>query len=37
VAERCWRIVAPVMRAWKGDRVPMAEYRAGSVGPTAWR
>lgn len=37
VAERCWRIVAPVMRAWKGDRVPMAEYRAGSAGPTAWR
>lgn len=37
VAERCWRIVAPVLTAWKKDDVPLDEYRAGSTGPSGWR
>ncbi|WP_144720863.1 glucose-6-phosphate dehydrogenase [Agrococcus jejuensis] len=36
-AEECWRIVEPVLRAWKRDEVPLAEYRAGGVGPRGWR
>ncbi len=36
VAERCWRIVEPVLQAWRDDRVPLDEYPAGSDGPTAW-
>lgn len=36
VAERCWSIVDPVLRAWKAGKVPMEEYRAGSSGPAAW-
>ena len=35
--EECWRIVAPVLAAWKEDQVPLDEYRAGSTGPAAWR
>lgn len=31
-AEECWRIVAPVLRAWERDEVPMETYRAGSSG-----
>lgn len=33
IAEDCWRIVDPVLRAWAQDRVPMQEYAAGSAGP----
>ena len=36
-AEECWRIVEPVLEAWRKDQVPMDTYRAGSQGPTAWR
>jgi glucose-6-phosphate 1-dehydrogenase len=36
VAEHCWRIVEPVLDAWRDDRVPLDEYRAGSPGPSAW-
>lgn len=36
-AEECWRIVEPVLAAWKADRVPLAEYVAGSKGPRGWR
>ena len=36
-AEECWRIVEPVLRAWRGDAVPMHEYRAGSKGPRGWK
>lgn len=36
VAERSWRIVAPVLRAWRNDLVPLEEYRAGSSGPSSW-
>ncbi|MBX7267323.1 glucose-6-phosphate dehydrogenase [Micromonospora sp. Llam7] len=33
VAEECWRIVDPVLTAWKGGTVPLQEYPAGSTGP----
>jgi len=36
VAERCWRIVEPVLDAWREDRVPLDEYPAGSTGPSSW-
>lgn len=35
-AEECWRIVAPVLAAWRAGAVPMAEYPAGSLGPEGW-
>ncbi len=35
-AEDCWRIVAPVLAAWRADKVPLQEYRAGSDGPDGW-
>lgn len=35
-AEECWRIVEPVLQAWRGDEVPMASYPAGSTGPEGW-
>ncbi|WP_307806949.1 glucose-6-phosphate dehydrogenase [Naasia sp. SYSU D00057] len=37
VAERCWRIVEPVLDAWRDGRVPLDEYPAGSTGPESWR
>ncbi len=36
-AEECWRIVEPVLDAWRADEVPMDTYAAGSDGPRAWR
>jgi glucose-6-phosphate 1-dehydrogenase len=36
VAELCWRIVAPVLAAWRKDRVPLETYPAGSLGPSGW-
>lgn len=36
VAEDCWRIVEPVLAAWRADQVPMQEYAAGSAGPEGW-
>ena len=36
-AEECWRVVAPVLEAWRSDTVPLEEYAAGSTGPDAWR
>ncbi len=36
-AEECWRIVEPVLKAWRADEVPMDTYAAGSDGPRAWR
>jgi Glucose-6-phosphate 1-dehydrogenase len=36
-AEECWRIVAPVVAAWKADTVPLDGYRAGSGGPSKWK
>lgn len=35
-AEDCWRIVQPVLDAWRADRVPLQEYAAGSAGPEGW-
>ncbi|XRQ09865.1 glucose-6-phosphate dehydrogenase, partial [Actinomadura welshii] len=31
-----WRIVEPVLEAWRTGRVPLEEYRAGSTGPETW-
>ena len=35
-AEECWRIVDPVLRAWRDGAVPLEEYPAGSAGPAGW-
>ncbi len=35
--EECWRIVTPILAAWRRNSVPIDSYRAGSAGPTAWR
>jgi glucose-6-phosphate 1-dehydrogenase len=32
-AEEAWRVVEPVLAAWREDRVPLDEYPAGSDGP----
>jgi glucose-6-phosphate 1-dehydrogenase len=29
----CWRIVEPVLEAWRDDEVALQEYPAGSPGP----
>jgi glucose-6-phosphate 1-dehydrogenase len=31
-----WRIVEPVLAAWRDDAVPLEEYAAGSPGPSGW-
>ncbi len=31
-----WQIIAPVLAAFAADRVPLAEYPAGSRGPQGW-
>jgi glucose-6-phosphate 1-dehydrogenase len=36
VAEECWRIITPVLEAWKNDDAPLDEYPAGSAGPAHW-
>lgn len=36
IAEECWRIVEPVLAAWRADRVPLEAYPAGSDGPEGW-
>jgi glucose-6-phosphate 1-dehydrogenase len=36
VAEQCWRIVTPVLEAFRENRVPLEEYPAGSQGPPSW-
>lgn len=36
MAEECWRIVDPVLQAWRRDDVPLEEYPAGSAGPAGW-
>ncbi|GAB2980664.1 glucose-6-phosphate dehydrogenase [Frigoribacterium salinisoli] len=35
-AEQCWRIVEPVVAAWRDGSVPLDEYPAGSSGPEGW-
>jgi glucose-6-phosphate 1-dehydrogenase len=37
VAEECWRIVTPVLAAWRKDSVPLDNYVAGSAGPKSWK
>jgi glucose-6-phosphate 1-dehydrogenase len=34
-AVECWRIVEPVLHAWRAGDVPLEEYAAGSGGPDA--
>ncbi|QDO86930.1 glucose-6-phosphate dehydrogenase [Ornithinimicrobium ciconiae] len=36
VAEDSWRIVEPILSAWRAGQVPMQEYAAGSAGPDGW-
>ena len=35
-AELMWKIVGPVLAAWRADEVPLEEYPAGSQGPEGW-
>ncbi|WP_083444457.1 glucose-6-phosphate dehydrogenase [Gordonia sp. w5E2] len=35
-AEECWRIVDPIVDAWRANKVPIDDYAAGSAGPDAW-
>ncbi len=35
-AVECWRIVAPILKEWSEDKVPLDTYRAGSKGPHGW-
>jgi glucose-6-phosphate 1-dehydrogenase len=37
VAEECWRIVTPVLAAWRKNTVPLDNYAAGSSGPKSWK
>ncbi len=34
-AEESWRVLGPVLDAWAKDTVPLAEYPAGSSGPSS--
>ena len=36
MAVQCWRIIEPVRKAWRENRVPLQEYEAGSTGPGGW-
>lgn len=36
VAVQCWRIVEPILEAWKKNEVPLEDYAAGSSGPDSW-
>jgi glucose-6-phosphate 1-dehydrogenase len=35
-AVECWRIVEPVLAAWRDDQVPLQEYPAGSAVSDRW-
>ncbi|MBO3130563.1 glucose-6-phosphate dehydrogenase [Dermatophilus congolensis] len=35
-AEEMWRILTPVVEAWRNNEVPMHEYSAGTHGPDEW-
>ena len=35
-AQECWRIVDPVLQAWRQNAVPLDDYPAGSTGPSDW-
>ena len=32
----CWRIIAPVLAAWRAGQTPLESYPAGSQGPEGW-
>ncbi|MEP6482466.1 MAG: glucose-6-phosphate dehydrogenase, partial [Rhodoglobus sp.] len=36
VAEQCWRIITPILEAWRADKVPLDSYPAGTAGPIDW-
>ncbi|TCC53487.1 glucose-6-phosphate dehydrogenase [Kribbella capetownensis] len=36
MAVDCWRIIEPVLSAWRNNDVPLQEYPAGSSGPDGW-
>jgi glucose-6-phosphate 1-dehydrogenase len=36
MAVQSWRIVEPVLKAWRDGTVPLQEYAAGSAGPEGW-
>lgn len=36
-AEQCWRIVQPVIEAWRKNEVPLDEYAAGTARPASWK
>lgn len=36
-AEELWRVLTPVVQAWRNNEVPMEEYPAGTRGPATWR
>lgn len=36
VAEECWRIMTPVLAAWRDNAVALDTYPAGSAGPSNW-
>jgi glucose-6-phosphate 1-dehydrogenase len=35
-AEECWRIVEPVVTAWRENTVALEDYPAGTAGPPEW-
>ena len=37
VAEECWRIVSPVLSAWRRNAVRLDTYPAGTRGPKSWK
>jgi glucose-6-phosphate 1-dehydrogenase len=37
IAEECWRIVSPVLAAWRKNSVRLDTYPAGSRGPSSWK
>ncbi len=37
VAEECWRIMTPVLAAWREGAVALDTYPAGSAGPATWQ
>ena len=37
IAEECWRIVSPVLAAWRANKVRLDTYPAGTRGPASWK
>ncbi len=37
IAEQCWRIVSPVLAAWRNNKVRLDTYPAGTRGPASWK